>query len=145
MSAHQTGVVVPFGSGGFSPARGRPGARACSCWRGLGGPEPVRNLTTSQSKLLKWFGTAWPGERFTYHIGNLAADRATETSQLSPTDRAELAPRANTQSSAPAPIPTPEPPSVPAAPIAPRDPVDELLEPVDALPPEPSGRRCWWC
>ena len=57
MSAHQTGVVVPFGSDGFSPARGRPGARACSCWRGLGAPEPVRNLITSQSKLLKWFGT----------------------------------------------------------------------------------------
>lgn len=90
MSAHQTGVVVPFGSGGFSPARGRPGARACNCWRGLGAPEPVRNLITSQSKLLKWFGTAWPGERFTYHAGNLAADRATETSQLSPADREEL-------------------------------------------------------
>ena len=90
MSAHQTGVVVPFGSGSFSPARGRPGARACSYWRGLGAPEPVRNLITSQSKLLNWFGIAWPGERFTYHIGNLAADRATESSQLSPADREEL-------------------------------------------------------
>ena len=90
MSAHQTGVVAASGNGGFSPARGRPGARACNCWCGLGTPEPVRALITSQTKLLKWFDTAWPGERFTYHIGNLAADRAPETSQLSPTHREEL-------------------------------------------------------
>ena len=92
MSAPQTGVVVPIGSGGFSPARGRPSARAC--WRcharELGELEPVRHLITSQAKLLKWFDTAWPGERFTYHVGNLAADRAAETSQLSPTDREEI-------------------------------------------------------
>ncbi len=77
MSAHPTGVV-PISSGGFSPARE------------LRGPAPVRSLITSQSKLLKWFDTAWPGERFTYHVGNLAADRASETSRLSAADREEL-------------------------------------------------------
>lgn len=45
-------------------------------------PEPIRTIATSEAALLGWFETARPGERFTYHIGHLAVDRARETSGL---------------------------------------------------------------
>lgn len=45
-------------------------------------PEPARTIATSEAALLGWFVAARPGERFTYHIGHLAADRARETSGL---------------------------------------------------------------
>lgn len=74
----------------FSPVRGRnraksfelvPAARA-GISMGMKLPEPVRTIATSEAALLGWFETARPGERFTYHIGHLAVDRARETSGL---------------------------------------------------------------
>ncbi len=74
----------------FSPVRGRnraksfelvPAARA-GISMGMKIPEPVHAIATSEAALLGWFETSRPGERFTYHIGHLAADRARETSGL---------------------------------------------------------------
>jgi len=74
----------------FSPVRGRnraksfelvPGGRA-GISMGMELPEAARIIVTSEAALLGWFETARPGERFTYHIGHLAADRARETSGL---------------------------------------------------------------
>lgn len=74
----------------FSPVRGRnraksfelvPAARA-GISMGMKIPEPIRTIATSEAALLGWFETARPGERFTYHIGHLAVDRARETSGL---------------------------------------------------------------
>lgn len=74
----------------FSPVRGRnraksfelvPAARA-GISMGMKLPEPARTIVTSEAALFGWFETARPGERFTYHIGHLAADRARETSGL---------------------------------------------------------------
>jgi hypothetical protein len=74
----------------FSPVRGRnraksfelvPAARA-GISMGMKLSEPARTMATSEAALLGWFETARPGERFTYHIGHLAVDRARETSGL---------------------------------------------------------------
>ena len=74
----------------FYPVRGRnraksfelvPAARA-SISMGMKSPEPVHAIVTSEAALFGWFETARPGERFTYHIGHLAVDRARETSGL---------------------------------------------------------------
>ncbi|MEW5704890.1 MAG: hypothetical protein AB1781_09960 [Pseudomonadota bacterium] len=74
----------------FSPVRGRnraksfelvPAARA-GISMGMKIPEPIRTIVTSEAALFGWFETARPGERFTYHIGHLAVDRARETSGL---------------------------------------------------------------
>ena len=74
----------------FSPVRGRnraksfelvPAARAGNSM-GMKLPEPIHTIVTSEAALLGWFETARPGERFTYHIGHLAVDRARETSGL---------------------------------------------------------------
>jgi hypothetical protein len=74
----------------FSPVRGRnraksfelvPATRA-GISMGMKLPEPIRTIVTSEAALLGWFEAARPGERFTYHIGHLAADRARETSGL---------------------------------------------------------------
>lgn len=58
--------------------------------RRIGAPDPVRTLFTTETKLSKWLETAWPGERFVYHVGHLAADRAAECSQLRDADREQL-------------------------------------------------------
>lgn len=58
--------------------------------RRIGSPDPVRTLFTSEANLTRWLETAWPGERFVYHVGHLAADRAAECSQLRETDREQL-------------------------------------------------------
>lgn len=74
----------------FSPVRGRnraksfelvPSARA-GISMGMKLSEPARTIATSEAALLGWFETARPGERFTYHVGHLAVDRARETSGL---------------------------------------------------------------
>lgn len=74
----------------FSPVRGRRRAKSFELVHGgqagtslgMKVPEPVRSIVTSEAALLGWFETAIPGERFTYHVGHLAADRARETSGL---------------------------------------------------------------
>lgn len=58
--------------------------------RRIGTPDPVRSLISSEAKLIKWFGTAWPGDRVVYHVGNLAADRAPESSELPSVKRQQL-------------------------------------------------------
>lgn len=49
---------------------------------GMNIPEPVRTIVATEATLLGWIETARPGDRFTYHIGHLAADRMRETSSL---------------------------------------------------------------
>jgi hypothetical protein len=74
----------------FSPVRGRNRAKSfelvpaerAGISMGMKLPEPARTIVTSEAALLGWLETARPGERFTYHIGHLAADRARETSGL---------------------------------------------------------------
>lgn len=82
----------------FSPVRGRnraksfelvPAARA-GISMGMKIPEPIRTIVTDEAALLGWFETARPGERFTYHIGHLAVDRARETSGLAASAREAL-------------------------------------------------------
>jgi hypothetical protein len=94
VSIPENGHVLPPGSDPFSPARGRPGARlrgfGSSDRHRIGAPEPVRKIVTTEAKLNKWFESALPGDRFIYHVGNLAADRATETSQLPVNERRTL-------------------------------------------------------
>ncbi|WP_297858121.1 hypothetical protein [Elioraea sp.] len=74
----------------FSPVRGRnraksfelvPAARA-GISMGMKLPEAARTIVASEAALLGWFEAARPGDRFTYHIGHLAADRARESSGL---------------------------------------------------------------
>ncbi|MGE0257108.1 MAG: hypothetical protein AB7T39_21140 [Alphaproteobacteria bacterium] len=57
---------------------------------GMNTPGPVRTIVADEAALLDWLGTARPGDRFTYHIGHLAADRARETSGLAATAREML-------------------------------------------------------
>lgn len=82
----------------FSPVRGRnraksfelvPAARA-GISMGMKIPEPICTIVTNEAALLDWLETARPGERFTYHIGHLAADRARETSGLAASAREAL-------------------------------------------------------
>jgi len=82
----------------FSPVRGRnraksfelvPGGRA-GISMGMKLPEPARTTVTNEAALLDWFETARPGDRFTYHVGHLAADRARESSGLASTAREML-------------------------------------------------------
>lgn len=82
----------------FAPLRGRnraksfalvPGAVA-GIAMGMNTPGPVRTIVTDEAALLDWVETAQPGDRFTYHIGHLAADRARETSGLAAAAREML-------------------------------------------------------
>lgn len=74
----------------FAPVRGRNRAKSfelvpaapAGISMGMKLPEPARTIASNEAALLGWFETARPGERFTYHIGHLAVDRARETSGL---------------------------------------------------------------
>lgn len=74
----------------FSPVHGRKRAKsfelvpvhqACISM-GMKIAEPTHNIIADEAALIGWFETAGLGERCTYHIGQLAADRARDTSQL---------------------------------------------------------------
>lgn len=86
--------ILPDRSNAISPQLDRFGVRfrafgLCDRRR-IGTPDPVRSLITSEAKFSKWLETAWPGDRFVYHVGHLAADRAPESSQLPLVERNQL-------------------------------------------------------